>query len=569
MTSSYANLTRTPESLTPTETSPLLELTLLGPRAVSYKAGLPGNCWIPLLRESTLTCGFPISPRDTGLGLEIPVPLMMHLAGVHLPIEYNDQGIVFRSHIRPDPRDFSVLVPTQKLEKAIQWHFAETKTHQADPDDDNERSRFMNDMANSDSWYQTKDLDVLLNSRAFLGCWPHAKVLIGTGEFHSRTILDSGLPTTKPELLISTVGNVNVGGNVSAGIATILRFGTHFGIPFGYELRRGLRDRVPASQVGHPVVFRDAAQQPLLLYDSEAQRAWLVSELSVALDMTHHFLGSLDLALNIRTRLQYAAATGDGGAAAHAALDACRNEVLWEDGEKKIRFHHVVHIILSIFGVRKPAAEDHRLSSWNLTKPFASPRGWEYAQIRSLDSGVHRQRKANKYHKYNRSWWEITKNPTVLVLFGKGFEQVIEPDLNRSSDCPTWRIVPPLRGLLMASMPCLRKLSMDDHYTKLKASKLRWHCDEDSTLFEPCRPGRACVRIQELRKPSKFRKEGISHPPQDLLMPEGGVAFGKFPKGERHLPCPGPLAREEMSLPLNLMGFIIVMLTATLVGYLG
>jgi hypothetical protein len=565
MTSSYANLTPAPEPLMPTKAPPLLELTLLSPRAVPFKAGVPGNCWIPLLRESILACGFPIAPRAAGLGLEVPVPLMMYLAGVHYPIEYDGQGIVFRSHIRPDPGDFSMLVPTQKLEKAVQWHFAETKTHQVHPDDDDdERSRFMNDMANSDSWYQTKDLDVLMNSRAFLGCWPYAKVLIGTREFHSRTVLDSGLPTAGPELQISTVGNVTVGGNISAGIATILRVGMAFGIPFGYEVRRAQQAIIPAGQVGPPLVFRNAAQQPLLLYDSEAQRAWLVSELSVALDMTHHFLASLNLAHSIRARLRYAAATGDGGAAAHAALDACCNEVLWEDETKKIRFHHVVHIILSIFDQRKPAAQSHMLSSWNPTKHFMSPRGWEYAQLRSLDSDVHKQRKANKDHKKDRSWWEITKNPTVLVLFGKGFEQVIEPDLDKFSDCPTWRVVPHRSGLLMASMPCLQKLSKNDQYTQLKEGNLQWHRHEDSTLFESCRPGRACVRIQELRKPGNFH---INAPAQHL-MPKGAVAFGNFPEQERYQPCPGPPARERKSVLLALMAVIIGMLTAALISSL-
>lgn len=568
MTSSYANLTPAPEPLTPTKASPLLELTLLGPRAVPFKGGMPGNCWIPLLRESILACGFPIAPRDAGLGLEVPVPLMMYLAGVHYPIEYNGQGIVFRSHIRPDPEDFSMLVPTQKLGKAVQWHFVETKTDQVRLDDDEERSRFTNDMANSDSWYQTKDLDVLMNSRAFLGCWPYAKVLIGTREFCSRTIQDSGLPTAGLELQISTAGNVNVGGNISAGIATILRVGMAFGIAFGLEVRRAQQAIIPAGQVGLPLVFRNAAQQPLLLYDSEAQRAWLVSELSVVLDMTHHFLDSLDLARSIRAKLRYAATTGDGGAAASAALDACCNEVLWEDATRKIRFHHIVDIILSIFGQRKPAAQYPKRSSWNLTKPFRSPRGWEYQELRSLDPGVHEQRKANKDHKNGRSWWEITKNPTVLVLFGKGFEQVIKPDLDRSSDCPTWRAVPYGHGLLMASMPCLQKLSENDQYTQLKDSNLQWHQDVDSTLFERCQPGHACVRIQELRKPGIFGMGDINSPAQNLLMPEGAVAFGNFPKKVQHPPCPGPPVRERKSVLLALMAAVFGMLTAALISSL-
>ena len=60
----------------------------------------------------------------------------------------------------------------------------------------------------------------------------------------------------------------------------------------------------------------------------------------------------------------------------------------------------------------------------------------------------------------------------MLVLFGKGVEQVIEPDLTKFSDCPTWRVIPYHSGLLMASMPCIQKLSKNNQYTQLKEGKL-------------------------------------------------------------------------------------------------
>lgn len=188
----------------------------------------------------------------------------------------------------------------------------------------------------------------------------------------------------------------------------------------------------------------------------------------------HHFLASLDLAPIIWTKLRYAAAASDGGVAVLAALDACRSEILWEDDTKKIRFGHVVIIFLFLFGQRKL---DDRLPQWkwNPFKDIQSPRGCEYTQLRGLDPNMHKQRKANKDHEANRSWWAITSNPTVLVLFGKGFGQYILPGLDRSSDCPTWRTVPCGRGLLTASMPCLKNLSEGNQYTQPKETNLQWH----------------------------------------------------------------------------------------------
>jgi hypothetical protein len=92
----------------------------------------------------------------------------------------------------------------------------------------------------------------------------------------------------------------------------------------------------------------------------------------------------------------------------------------------------LVNIIVCIFDSRKPAAQIPKASSFKVAKYLQSPRGWENGQLRKPDRGVHKQKKANKFHKRERSWWEITENHDVLILFGEGFEQVIQPDLAQS-----------------------------------------------------------------------------------------------------------------------------------------
>jgi hypothetical protein len=123
----------------------------------------------------------------------------------------------------------------------------------------------------------------------------------------------------------------------------------------------------------------------------------------------------------------------------------------------------------------------------------------------------------------------------------------------------------------MASMPCLQKLSKDDQYTQLKHSNLRWHWDENSRPFGPCQPGRACIRVQELRKPGVGKKNDIRAPVQNLK-PTGAVAFGNAKKLQ-YQPCPGPPADDHagagmwksvLLLLLLLMSVIIVMLTMVL-----
>lgn len=60
-------------------------------------------------------------------------------------------------------------------------------------------------------------------------------MLIGTRKFDSKTILDSGLQNAGLELHTSTVGTVNVGSNISAGLKTILTVGMTYGTAFNYE----------------------------------------------------------------------------------------------------------------------------------------------------------------------------------------------------------------------------------------------------------------------------------------------------------------------------------------------
>ncbi|KAL6898571.1 hypothetical protein GGI43DRAFT_408032 [Trichoderma evansii] len=546
MTSSYAILV--PRAQLPNRTSPpIFDLSLLPPHPVPYKPGTPGSCWIPLLRESVLACGFPIAKRDEGIGIEIPVPLMMYLAGVHYPINYNGQGIVLRSHIRHDSGTYSMLVPTKKLKQSIQWHFIEADVDK--PSKDKECARFLEDMDNSGFWYQTEDFKNLSGYRAFLGFTPTAKVMIGTQNFRP-VILASGLPDVGPELLINMQGNINVQGTISAGVAQILKVGLSLGLSFGYKVRKGQSEIIPGAMlVTTDGLLKRAANQPLLLYDVAAENAWLVSELSVALDMTHHLLVNWNLSSNIRAMLRYAEATSDGGEAAREAIDQCRNVVLFSEEGKVIRFYHVVRIFLSIFESRKPVAQLPKHSSFNIFGPFQSPRGWEYTELRGLEQ-LQKQKCLTDAHMYDsswfgikrplRTWWAVAKDPTLLVLFGCGFGQVIQSDTTfQSPACPSWTSIPEKQGLFTASMACWQRLTKDgqDKYITLKVDNLRWHKPRNSTLFEKCRPGRPCIRIQELRKTGG---RTIKAPTPGELSDTGAVIFGRFPSEKWYPICPGP-----------------------------
>ncbi|KAJ5461055.1 uncharacterized protein N7458_002607 [Penicillium daleae] len=119
-------------------------------------------------------------------------------------------------------------------------------------------------------------------------------------------------------------------------------------------------------------------------------------------------------------------------------------------------------------------------------------------------------------------------------------------------------------------MPCLQKLSKDDQYSQLKHTKLRRHLDRNSNPFEPCQPGRACIRVQELQRPGIWKKNDIRALVQDLK-PTKAVAFENLKRLQQQ-PCPGPAADDRAgagmwnSVPLSLMIVIIVMLTTAFIS---
>lgn len=300
----------------------------------------------------------------------------------------------------------------------------------------------------------------------------------------------------------------------------------------------------------------------------------MVAELSVALDMAHHFLASLRLDPSVTHQLKHAVPSGNGGSAAYDAIEACKNVDLWPDAThegKQMQFHHILSIFLAIFQQRKrssdlPVTLAGIQNSANSTEfpLFNKPlRAWEYQQLRTLDSNVHVEKQIKTSNNDPQVWWKIIQDPNILVLTGQDFEQVIRPSSEMSEQCRAWKTIPEGKQLLTASMPCLKKLSKNNGYVEFayKPHKsLRWHRPPNSKLFEHCTPGQSCVRIQELRKVDISRRRFtlfdrsqtttvISPTTADLKTDDpkttGAVVFGNFHAHEQKERCvPGAIPSD-------------------------
>jgi hypothetical protein len=484
--------------------APVFDLILLAAQPVPSEAGTPGSCWVPLLQKSVLAYGFRIAPREEGLGLEIPFRLMTHLAGVHYPVE-RGRGIFLQGR---QQRDFetSMLVPTMKLkkmEKAIQWHFLKIKSDRSPvlPED----VSFLEAMEKPDSWFQTTDMETLANCRAYLGYCEAVEVQIGTRNFRQQ-IQPSNLPEADeansfdPERFRAGAENLDCA-------------------PKDHVLRKSQSVTISNAQLEPHQALKRAARQPLLLYDSEEQSAWLVSELSVALQMAHNRLHKELIWSKIRQQLEFAKQADDGGDAALDAIRRCRNVGL----PQGINLEKAVRGFLDCIESIKFRTDSHRA------------RGWDFTDLQSLNSRF-TEKELPESHESDQRWWDLTKNYSILVLFGKKFGQVITPDMSNARVCSSWDKFSGKKGFLTASMACLF-----DHIDTTAGSwklnsGLYWHPPKDSA-FGKCEG----FHVQELRADPIIWDHGSPATPPTPPQ-KGAVVFGNSSLNDVGEKCT-PLAR--------------------------
>jgi hypothetical protein len=550
---SYAKLASTPPQ-PPEGSSTVFDLTLHDLRTVTFEAGTSGTCWVSLLRRSVLACGFPPREREEGfLGLEISFQLMTHLAGVHYPVEHHNEhhkGIILEGRPKHNSVATSMLIPTKRVNNSIQWHLLETKSDGSSP-------------AVPHSRFYTTDIEELINSTTFLGYCGAVKVRIGTRNFHQQ-IQPSGLPEASRDENSSTSFS-EFGSKLAGAAETIVaeafaKFAKFFGSkPENLSIRKEQNTIISNTQPPLRAVFgskpenicirneqntiisntqpplrplvgskpqdilirnsqsmnisspRDirhkaferAAKQPLLLYDSGAHRAWLVSELSVALQMTHNHLDNKEFIWpDVRHKLEYAEQADDGGYAALHAVKQC-DEVKLPHG--KI-FGSTVKSFLDLIEARKVSPFPRRA------------RGWDFTDLQNSNFLL-REKELTDADISGQSWWDLTKMDSILVLFGQNFGEVIKPDRSKISVCSFWKRVPKGSGLLTASMHCLATLAGTSD-----ESGLYWDRPDDSMLFKECQKPGPCRPMRNLTIKKITKGHCLPATPE----PHGAVIFGSF-----------------------------------------
>lgn len=506
LTMSYIRFCNFSEEETPTintHASIATRLELLSARHQEPEPGQSGTCWVQLFNQSILARGFPIATRGVEKGLDISPSMMIAVAGVQ-SVENHNNGLLFLG-------ETSMLYPTGKCNDSIQWHFVEAENKIA----------LLKILHESLDRLYTLDLEQLIYGRSFLGLYGNCLVNLGTREALRHKIKDCGLPSTSQRIELVKEVTPNLG---------IRPPGLPISISFSLKAQLTPRqlDRTPGRNLPSYLDRLDRVmRKPTLVYDSNTNTAWMVSQLSVVLHLVLCYLLKRTHRLYhfARCHLPYAEPCADSGQAALQAIHERSGMELWkEKGEDKpTLLRTIVEHFLDVFESREFSGVLKELHSG-----FKFPSGlvgWDFKELENLNDFAS-PRSLSRAHK--APWWKLAKELPMLVIFGADFGQIICPDRSKIKVCSEWESIPANKHLLVATVRTLKDLAIShdqDESCDCLTKKVRWCRPFRSRLFRENCNG-SCNPVQELCQTNPIKFLHADHLVPGSLREDGGVVFG-------------------------------------------
>ncbi|MCJ1426934.1 hypothetical protein MMC29_004837 [Sticta canariensis] len=464
-------------------------------------------CWHPLLTNGLIAQGFPVPPRQEERGIELPFEAMIILAGIMYPVEYYD-GMVLKGRS-------TILIPTDRSSNSVQWHLISGVPEKR------LSTKSIADHMPESPWFETCDFELLRTAKTFLGYCKNAEIHLGTNTSSYGNIERSKAKYERFRLKTATTFPVTLG---LSGMGFIGSVSSKFTLPNSLQATTRsvvafLEDRI-----------EQARDQPLLLYDDESKRGWLVPELSVILHIAHTWVSKQPDRSDTLNDIPHAAVSGNGGEAAYNAIRKGREIKLRTGLDGKPQFFiDLIKKLLIVLESRREDIIQKKLTSTHLLLTQPPLRGWDFIDIATF-SHLHGSKEV-PINQSSGGQWDIIPagNPGLVVLFGKGFGEIIKPARNENI-CRSWNPIPEGCDYLTASVFCLEKLaamnSIEPQRPKL-TPKLHLHKPEGASLFEECEFGfgLGCNRLQELKRRG-FRTPGP-------LERHGAVIFGNAKQWKR------------------------------------
>lgn len=317
----------------------------------------------------------------------------------------------------------------------------------------------------------------------------------------------------------------------------------------GTTIKPGAKDGI-ITRSGQPrpflEVIRELSGWPVLLYDTQSERGWLIDAARAALHILRFLVGRYESVEGSSFRIEdfkYADPT-KGGAEAVAKLNENRNLVLLsdqdlEDATKIVETtvgKKVNNVIVDYFEQMLATLSKAKKERWSIFLPNDKSKleGWRFGDI--VQEKRHIEAVACKIDSTAEHWHRFIRQINAIVLFGKWFGEIIRP----SSDvCQAFETLPLKQGCIAVSVPLLRYLIGDngdmDVVPILMTPGLWWHLDKDPFTCQ-CRsqpPGtdHICTRIQELSDSEKSKNPAADKILKKIRDPgqyeNAAIIFGK------------------------------------------
>lgn len=175
--------------------------------------------------------------------------------------------------------------------------------------------------------------------------------------------------------------------------------------------------------------LRNSRTRPLLLYDTESKRGWLVPECSVLLHLAHAWALKQPDKQSLLRKIPLAEPSWNGGQAAFDQIYANRTLQLRSQScdSGDLDLQNLVKRIFCVVDSRKE--EIIKTDSNPIRMPWQKPglRGWESIDVATFNH-ISRMKRVQLNEGSGGKWHKISEdNPEVAVLFCKGLGEPIRP----------------------------------------------------------------------------------------------------------------------------------------------
>ena len=474
------------------------------------------NCWLSLF-DSCVVVETPVRARQRrGKGLEMSFDLMVDLAASESCIRVKGTQILLGYR--------TVLYPVaihekgvQFYEDCVQFHLITTSHGQINP--------YTLELKNALPISEEDDLLAFTYSRfgrrmrCVVGWCDIAHINLGTKRLPTTIKYSGG--KDQPKSLVSdgyaTLGQIGLSAPFSAigGLQKNFKYASH-------RIRFTPFDN-------YRCLLHDSSRQPVVLYDAEQRRCWLVPKLNVLLHMSQAY--SATSAAGPAAEIPYAEPETDAEALKSMLALAGETSVSEDPTAELLLRELMFQLSVRLLNTTDALRESSRGKLY----------GFEYRDI------IHEPGKGSCMKELNiKADWIDLVNEVGTVIVCSGLGEVISA-AGDSRKCDACNTVPKDRDYFTATIPCLLRLAeqrnvdltVGNDYIKI-ADKSVWKLVEDP--FLPCPHGsnsnESCWErrglVQQLARLGFLHLQALFRPgktpparPARALPPNGAVVFGK------------------------------------------